>query len=104
MAALLCFNAMIEALRVRRRKVSRSKWLADGRSIRLSHLDVQGNRAGAIGCGDWNPACGGLNLVLVWEIAYCIIAGLVIIIFPFFIFYYENDDEVRGCSGVLVRP
>jgi hypothetical protein len=29
----------------------------------------------------------------VWQIAYCIIAGLVVVVFPFFIFYYENDDE-----------
>ena len=25
--------------------------------------------------------------------AYCIIAALIVIVFPFFIFYYENDDE-----------
>lgn len=32
-------------------------------------------------------------MVLVWEIAYGIIAALVVVVFPFFIFYYENDDE-----------
>jgi hypothetical protein len=54
---------------------------------------LQGNRAGVVGCGFWNNNCGGLDIALVWEIVYCIIAGLIVIVFPFFIFYYENDDE-----------
>ena len=53
----------------------------------------QGNRAGVVGCGFWNNNCGGLDLTTVWQIVYCIIAGLVVVVFPFFIFYYENDDE-----------
>ncbi len=27
------------------------------------------------------------------QVAYCIIAALIVVVFPFFIFYYENDDE-----------
>jgi hypothetical protein len=54
---------------------------------------LQGNRAGVVGCGFWNSGCGGLDLTLVWQIIYGIIAGLVIVVFPFFIFYYEADDE-----------
>ena len=53
----------------------------------------QGNRAGLVGCGFWNNNCGGLDLTTVWQIVYCMIAGLVVVVFPFFIFYYEADDE-----------
>lgn len=56
-------------------------------------FELQGNRAGVVGCGFWNNNCGGLDVALVWEIVYCIIAGLIVVVFPFFIFYYENDDE-----------
>lgn len=74
-------------------------------TVLLLPLDI-GNRAGVIGCGSWNPACGGLNLALVWQIAYGIIAGLVVVIMPFFIFYYENDDEgmeVAETTGCLAK-
>jgi LMBR1 domain-containing protein 1 len=66
------------------------------RFVCLTLRALQGNRSGAVGCGFWNNDCGGLDLVLVWQIAYCIIAGLVVVIIPFFIFYYENDDEGMG--------
>jgi hypothetical protein len=46
-----------------------------------------------VGCGFWNNDCGGLDLSLVWQITYCIIFGLIVVIFPFFIFFYEADDE-----------
>jgi LMBR1 domain-containing protein 1 len=61
-------------------------------TVLLLPLDV-GNRSGAVGCGFWNQDCGGIDMVTVWMVAYCIIAALVVIVFPFFIFYYENDDE-----------
>jgi LMBR1 domain-containing protein 1 len=61
-------------------------------TVLLLPLDV-GNSAGAVGCGFWNSNCGGIDMVTVWQVAYCIIAALVVIVFPFFIFYYENDDE-----------
>jgi hypothetical protein len=35
---------------------------------------------------------------MVWQIAYCIIAALIVVVFPFFIFYYENDDENMGAK------
>jgi hypothetical protein len=65
--------------------------LAEG-AILLLPLDV-GNNAGVVGCGVWNNNCGGLNLIIVWEIVYCIIVGLLVVVFPFFIFYYEASDE-----------
>ena len=61
-------------------------------TVLLLPLDV-GNRSGSLGCGFWNSDCGGINMVLVWEVSYGIIAALVVVVFPFFIFYYENDDE-----------
>lgn len=61
-------------------------------TILLLPLDV-GNRAGLVGCGFWNSDCGGLDLALTWQIVYCIIFGLVVVVFPFFIFFYEADDE-----------
>ena len=61
-------------------------------TVLLLPLDV-GNKSGTVGCGFWNQDCGGIDMVIVWEVAYCIIAALVVVVFPFFIFYYENDDE-----------
>lgn len=61
-------------------------------TILMLPLDV-GNNAGVLGCGAWNNNCGGLDLIAAWEVIYCIIAGLLVIVFPFFIFYYEADDE-----------
>ena len=81
-------------------------------TILLLPLDV-GNRAGVIGCGYWNNGCGGLNLTIVWQIIYGCIAGLVIVVFPFFIFYYEADDEgmqvccpgtANDASNAVTRP
>ncbi|RYG51823.1 hypothetical protein EON66_10345, partial [archaeon] len=60
---------------------------------------MQGNRSGVIGCGFWNNDCGGLNLTVVWEIAFCIIFGLLVVVFPFFIFFYEADDEGLGLEN-----
>ena len=54
---------------------------------------AQGNASGKVGCGFWNNNCGGLNLVIVWEVAYGINIGLICIVFPFMIFFYEADDE-----------
>lgn len=65
--------------------------LAEG-TILLLPLDV-GNNAGVTGCGVWNNNCGGLDIILVWQIVYCMIFGLIVVVFPFFIFYYEASDE-----------
>ena len=61
-------------------------------TVLLLPLDV-GNQSGVVGCGFWNSDCGGIDMVTVWEVAYCIIAALVVVVLPFFIFYYESDDE-----------
>jgi LMBR1 domain-containing protein 1 len=61
-------------------------------TILLLPLDV-GNRTGLVGCGFWNNGCGGLNLAAVWQIVYWIIFGLLVVVFPYMIFFYEADDE-----------
>ena len=62
-------------------------------TVLLLPLDV-GNSLGATGCGPWNNWCsGGVDMPLLWQIAYCTIAALVVLVMPFFIFYYESDDE-----------
>lgn len=62
---------------------------------------LQGNSAGTLGCGTWNTTCGSLNMPLAWEIVYCVIFFLVVVAFPFFIFFYEADDEGTGLN---MRP
>lgn len=57
---------------------------------------LQGNRAGVVGCGFWNNECGGLDTALMWQIAYGIIAILLVVVLPFLIYYYEHDDEGMG--------
>lgn len=61
-------------------------------AVLLLPLDV-GNRGGLVGCGFWNEDCGGLDMDLVWQMVYVIIAGLVVIVLPYTIFYYEADDR-----------
>jgi len=46
-----------------------------------------------VGCGVWNDNCGGLDMLLVWEIVYCAIAGMVVVVVPFTIFWYEAASE-----------
>jgi len=60
--------------------------------VLLLPLDV-GNRGGLVGCGFWNDGCGGLDMDLVWQMVYVIIAGLVVVVLPYTIFYYEADDR-----------
>lgn len=80
-------------------------------TVLLLPLDV-GNSLGATGCGPWNNWCtGGLNMPVLWQIAYCTIAALIVVVMPFFIFYYESDDEgmeadqkAEGCvDGLRLR-
>jgi hypothetical protein len=85
----LCFWIPLSPLR----QVCRQRCLTVPPPSPSCHCGLQGNRAGVVGCGFWNNNCGGLDIALVWQIVYCIIAGLIVVIFPFFIFYYENDDE-----------
>jgi LMBR1 domain-containing protein 1 len=61
-------------------------------TVLLLPMDVA-NQSGAVGCGAWNNNCGGLDMVMTWQVAYCVIVAMVVVIMPFFIFYYEADDE-----------
>jgi LMBR1 domain-containing protein 1 len=61
-------------------------------TVLLLPLDI-GNKSGAVGCGVWNSDCGGLDMALAWQVAYCTIAAMVVVVMPFFIFFYEADDE-----------
>ena len=63
-------------------------------AVLLIPLDVA-NRSGALDCtlGAATAAnCGGLDLALVWQIVYVTIAGFVLLLIPYAIFYYEADD------------
>ena len=62
----------------------------------LSCAVLQANRNGLVGCGSFNEACGNLNLVLLWQILFVAIAGMVVLVIPFTVFYYETDDEGVG--------
>lgn len=61
-------------------------------TVLLLPLDVA-NRSGIVGCGFWNNECGGLDLTLVWQIVYIIVAALVVVVIPYAIFYYENLEN-----------
>ena len=62
-------------------------------TVLMLPFDV-GNSLGATGCGPWNNWCsGGIDMPLLWQIMYCTIAVMVVVVMPFFIFYYEADDE-----------
>uniref|UniRef100_A0A7R9Y953 Uncharacterized protein n=1 Tax=Pinguiococcus pyrenoidosus TaxID=172671 RepID=A0A7R9Y953_9STRA len=70
-------------------------------TILLLPLDVQ-NSSGEVGCAQgFNSDCGDLNMRLAWFILYCIMAFLVIIVFPFAIFYYEADDGLEKTRSPL---
>lgn len=66
-------------------------------AVLLLPLDV-GNKGGLVGCGYWNDKCGGLDMDLVWQLVYVVIAGMVVVIVPYTIFYYEADDR-EGNKG-----
>jgi len=46
-----------------------------------------------VGCGFWNDQCGGLDLTMVWQAVYVIVAAMVVVVIPFAIFYYENLEN-----------
>lgn len=76
-------------------------------TVLLLPMDVA-NQSGAVGCGAWNNNCNGLDMATTWQVAYIIIICMVMIIMPFFIFYYEADDEGmeakekgEGCLSTL---
>uniref|UniRef100_A0A7S2RLI5 LIMR family protein n=1 Tax=Mucochytrium quahogii TaxID=96639 RepID=A0A7S2RLI5_9STRA len=76
-------------------------------TVLLIPFDVA-NQGGAFGCDTFgNVLCGGLQLKLVWEIAFLIIGVLVLVVVPFTIFFYEsfdheNDSTCKACSSALI--
>ena len=61
-------------------------------TVLLLPMDVA-NQSGAVGCGPWNNNCNGLDMATTWQVAYLIIIAMIAVVMPFFIFYYEADDE-----------
>jgi hypothetical protein len=51
-------------------------------TVLLLPLDVA-NASGSVGCGVWNNSCGGLDIATTWQVAYIVIAALVLTVaFP----------------------
>ena len=66
----------------------------------LLPLDVSNNE-GYTGCTGYDTKlCGGMNMVLFWNIMYGLILATLIVLIPFSIFYYEADDGsiMKGTS------
>jgi len=63
-----------------------------GATVLLLPLDVANNE-GYSGCDGYDTSfCGGLNMVLFWNIIYFAIPLFIFILIPFMTFYYEADD------------
>lgn len=63
-----------------------------GATVLLLPLDVANNE-GYAGClGYDTQLCGGLNMILFWEIFFWSIPGFLFLLIPFMTFYYEADD------------
>ena len=69
-------------------------------SVVLLSLDVA-NRAGAVGCGQWNLFCGGLNLAVAWQAMFGAALIFVGLLIPFSIFFYEAQEEGRSTKSRL---
>eukprot|EP00573_Skeletonema_grethae_P001066 CAMPEP_0201686634 /NCGR_PEP_ID=MMETSP0578-20130828/1004_1 /ASSEMBLY_ACC=CAM_ASM_000663 /TAXON_ID=267565 /ORGANISM="Skeletonema grethea, Strain CCMP 1804" /LENGTH=540 /DNA_ID=CAMNT_0048170711 /DNA_START=67 /DNA_END=1689 /DNA_ORIENTATION=- len=76
-----------------------------GGTVFLLPLDVA-NNSNFAGCEGFNTAvCGGLNMVLFWDIIYWLIPAWVFILIPFCIFYYEADDGMlMAGTSVGAKP
>jgi len=71
-----------------------------GGTIMLLPLDVSNNE-GYTGCTGYDTKlCGGLDMVLFWNIMYGLILATLVVLIPFSIFYYEADDGtlMKGTS------
>lgn len=63
-----------------------------GSVVLLLPLDVA-NNDGYAGCAGYDTAlCGGLNMVLFWDIVYISVWVWLVFLIPFSTFYYEADD------------
>jgi len=63
-----------------------------GATVLLLPLDVA-NNGGYTGCDVFDSkVCGGLNMVLFWEIFFWTLPVFIFFLIPFMTFYYEADD------------
>lgn len=63
-----------------------------GATVLLLPLDVANNE-GYAGCLGYDTRlCGGLDMVLFWEIFFWLIPAFVFLLIPFMTFFYEADD------------
>lgn len=63
-----------------------------GATVLLLPLDVANNE-GYSGCDGYDTqVCGGLNMVLFWDIIYWSVPIFVFVLIPFMTFFYEADD------------
>lgn len=68
-------------------------------SVLLIPLDVANRSSsiyGNIGCSSWNTACGGIDVAVLWQVVYMLIAFFVVSIIPFTIFFYESYEYKAG--------
>mmetsp|Transcript_17303 Transcript_17303/g.35567 ORF Transcript_17303/g.35567 Transcript_17303/m.35567 type:complete len:562 (+) Transcript_17303:200-1885(+) len=74
-----------------------------GATCLLLPLDVA-NKEGYAGCDGYNTAvCGGLNMVLFWDIFFWLIPLWVFLMIPFSTFFYEADDGML-MAGTTADP
>jgi len=67
-------------------------FVLSGATVLLLPLDVANNE-GYSGCDGFDTAvCGGLNMLLFWNIIYLTIPIFIFLLIPFMTFYYEADD------------
>lgn len=76
-----------------------------GATVLLLPLDVANNE-GYAGCDGYDTKlCGGLDMVLFWDIFYWCIPAFVFLLIPFMTFFYEADDGMMMAgSSVGAKP
>lgn len=63
-----------------------------GCTVLLLPLDVANNE-GYAGCDGYNTkVCGGLNMILLWEMFFVTVLIYLVVLIPFSVFFYEADD------------
>eukprot|EP00555_Chaetoceros_dichaeta_P011545 CAMPEP_0198263320 /NCGR_PEP_ID=MMETSP1447-20131203/11680_1 /TAXON_ID=420782 /ORGANISM="Chaetoceros dichaeta, Strain CCMP1751" /LENGTH=546 /DNA_ID=CAMNT_0043951867 /DNA_START=139 /DNA_END=1779 /DNA_ORIENTATION=- len=80
-------------------------FILSGATVLLLPLDVANNE-GYSGCDGYDTAvCGGLNMLLFWNIIYLTIPIFIFLLIPFMTFYYEADDGLlMAGTSVGVTP
>lgn len=56
------------------------------------------NKGGAVGCGDWNDNCGGMQFELIWQILFLAILIIIAVFIPFLMNFYESDMTGTGIT------